>query len=917
MTAEDSAVARLERVSQRYGRTVALDDITLALPAGFLTGLIGPDGVGKSTLLSLIAGARQIQSGRTLVLGGDMADAAHRAAICPRIAYMPQGLGKNLYPDLSVRENIAFFGRLFGQPGSERESRIAELLEGNGLAPFADRQAKKLSGGMKQKLGLCCALIHDPDLLILDEPTTGVDPLSRRQFWGLIERIRTRHAGISILAATAYMEEADRFDRLVAMNAGRIVAAGSPAELKAVTGARGVEDAFVALMPEPQHSGRPLLRVPPRRFLDAAPVVAARGLTRRFGNFTAVDHVSFTIERGEIFGFVGSNGCGKTTTMKMLTGLLPASEGAALLFGRPLDAGDLNARKRVGYMSQSFSLYTELTVQQNLKLHARLFQLPGEKAKARIAALVDRFGLREHLDQRALDLPLGIRQRLSLAVAIVHEPEMLILDEPTSGVDPRARDGFWELLIELSRSEGVTIFVSTHFMNEAARCDRIAMMDSGQVLAVDTPSGLIRAQGAATLEDAFIGYLEQASGARATGTTKAAAERTPELLTVPPGPPQRRAGTTHFFMFRRLFACTIREALELTRDPIRLGFALFGTAFLMLVFGFGISTDVNSLSFAVLDHDRTHESRAYLEELRGSPYFAERSPLADYADLERRLENGTISAGIEIPPGFGRNIARGRPVWVAAWVDGARPFVAQTVRGYLQGMHQLYLSNSAGKAAAALPPAEIAVRFKYNQSFDSIYAMVPATLSLELALFPAILMALAIVREKELGSIINLYVTPVTRLEFLIGKQLPYIAVALINFGLMLLMALFVFAVPLKGSFPTLLLGALVYVTATTGYGMLISAFARTQIAALFGTAILTVLPATMFAGMLVPVSSLTGMAQIIGRAFPMTYFLPISVGTFTKGLGFADLGAKVAALAAFIPALTGLSFLLLRKQER
>jgi ribosome-dependent ATPase len=256
-------------------------------------------------------------------------------------------------------------------------------------------------------------------------------------------------------------------------------------------------------------------------------------------------------------------------------------------------------------------------------------------------------------------------------------------------------------------------------------------------------------------------------------------------------------------------------------------------------------------------------------------------------------------------------------VWVAAWVDGARPFVAQTVRGYLQGMHQLYLSNSAGKAAAALPPAEIALRFKYNQSFDSIYAMVPATLSLELALFPAILMALAIVREKELGSIINLYVTPVTRLEFLIGKQLPYIAVALINFGLMLLMALFVFAVPLKGSFPTLLLGALVYVTATTGYGMLISAFARTQIAALFGTAILTVLPATMFAGMLVPVSSLTGMAQIIGRAFPMTYFLPISVGTFTKGLGFADLGAKVAALAAFIPALTGLSFLLLRKQER
>jgi ribosome-dependent ATPase len=913
MSRGGDAVAHLKNVTQRYGRVTALDAVTLALPAGEIVGLIGPDGVGKSSLLAIIAGARQIQSGKADVLGGDIAAAAHHAAVCPRIAYMPQGLGKNLYPDLTIRENIEFFGRLFGQSRPEREDRVTELLAATGLAPFADRAAKKLSGGMKQKLGLCCSLIHDPDLLILDEPTTGVDPLSRRQFWELIERIRARRRGVSVLAATAYMEEAERFDWLVAMNAGKILAADTPAELKSGTRTRTIEDAFIALLPEQQRTGHKALQIPPRLDLDAEPVIRARELTCRFGDFTAVDHVNFTIERGEIFGFVGSNGCGKTTTMKMLTGLLPASEGEALLFGRPLDARDLSARRRVGYMSQSFSLYTELTVRQNLELHARLFHLPTREGKERIADLIRRFGLTDHIAQRAENLPLGIRQRLSLAVAIVHQPEMLILDEPTSGVDPLARDRLWELLIDLSRNEGVTIFVSTHFMNEAERCDRISLMDSGRVLATDRPSNLMAARATATLEDAFISYLEEATGLR--GVTAAAetafeAQQTTAAASPSDGPA---------FSLRRLAACTIRETLELVRDPVRLGFALFGTTFLMLVFGFGISTDVNSLTFAVLDHDHSHESRAYLEELRGSPYFVERPPLADYADLEKRLANGDIDAAVEIPAGFGRNIARGRRAWVAGWIDGARPFIAQTIRGYLQAMHQLYLSDPIvmRTEAAPLPPANIEVRFKYNQDFESVYAMVPAQLALMLALFPAILMALAIVREKELGSITNLYVTPISRLEFLLGKQVPYIALAMVNFALMLTMALFVFAVPLTGSFLTLLLGTLIYVTTTTAYGMLVSAFARTQIAALFGTAILTVLPATMFAGMMVPVSSLTGMARIMGRLFPMSYFLPVSVGTFTKGLDFLDLAANLAALVVFTPVLTLLSLLLLRKQER
>jgi len=386
-------VARLSDLTHSYKKNVALDCISLEIPAGRMVGLIGPDGVGKSSLLALIAGVRKIQVGRVQVLGRDMRRNLSRQAICPRIAYMPQGLGHNLYMTLSVFENIDFFGRLFGQPREERLRRIKELLDSTGLTPFADRPAGKLSGGMKQKLGLCCALIHDPKLLILDEPTTGVDPLSRRQFWELIERIRNRRQGMSVIVATAYMNEAERFDWLVAMDAGRVLASGSPAEFKARTRAANLDAAFIQLLPEHKRRDYRALIIPPRQVRRGSPAIEASGLTRHFGNFVAVDRVNFTIERGEIFGFLGSNGCGKTTTMKMLTGLLPSSGGEARLFDRPVDARDIDLRKRVGYMSQAFSLYRELTVRQNLMLHARIFRLPKAHIAARVEEMVERFGL--------------------------------------------------------------------------------------------------------------------------------------------------------------------------------------------------------------------------------------------------------------------------------------------------------------------------------------------------------------------------------------------------------------------------------------------------------------------------------------------------------------------------------------------
>ena len=511
--AEDSLpVVSISSLEQRYGKTTALNKVTLDIPAGRMVGLIGPDGVGKSTLLSIIAGARAIQNGQVTVLGGDIANTAHRTAICPNIAYMPQGLGKNLYPTLSVEENLQFFARLFGHDAAERRRRIDSLTHATGLYPFLGRPAGKLSGGMKQKLGLCCALIHDPDLLILDEPTTGVDPLARSQFWDLIADIRADRPGMSVIVATAYMDEAQRFDWLIAMDDGAVLATGTPSEILERTGQTSLETAFIALLPEDKTAGYKPVEIPPLKDGSEHDIaIEADGLTMKFGDFTAVDHVSFRIRRGEIFGFLGSNGCGKTTTMKMLTGLLPATEGRAALFGKEVDPHDIQTRSRVGYMSQSFSLYSELTVRQNLELHARLFHIPEKDIPERVQEMVRRFGLEEDLNSLPASLPLGMRQRLSLAVAMVHKPELLILDEPTSGVDPVARDDFWRLLIELSRRDNVTIFISTHFMNEAQRCDRMSMMHAGKVLDSDTPAALIRKQGTDTLEEAFIKYLKAAA----------------------------------------------------------------------------------------------------------------------------------------------------------------------------------------------------------------------------------------------------------------------------------------------------------------------------------------------------------------------------------------------------------------------
>ena len=976
----------IQNLSHRYGKTLALDDVSLDIPKGATVGLIGPDGVGKSTLLSLMAGVKVIQDGRVEVLGGDMADKDVRRDLSHRIAFMPQGLGRNLYPTLSVYENIDFHARLFGLDGQERTRQITRLMEATRLAPFADRAAGKLSGGMKQKLSLCCALVHSPDLLILDEPTTGVDPLSRRQFWALVDDLRREHAGMTVIVATAYIEEAQRFERLLAMDAGRLLENKPTADVLADYGTDVLEEAYVKMLPPEKQQGSGGLDITP--FVpdpDAPPAMEALGLTKRFGDFTAVDHVSFTIQKGEIFGFLGSNGCGKSTTMKMLTGLLEATEGDATLLGKPIDAGGLDTKMRVGYMSQAFSLYEELSVRRNLDLHARLYQM-GAKGAAAVEEALQQFDLADVADTAPASLPLGIRQRLQLAAACLHHPEVLILDEPTSGVDPAARDMFWRHLLKLSREDKITIFVSTHFMNEAARCDRISFMHKGRVLAVGTPAELAARQNAPDLEEAFVQYLIEAEGgeggerssrqeaahsesdqrellqntdgvreqsshtlpaenpavgysAQATyaegGTDDRYFELSDDLQGKDTGSSETQNGvreqsshtlrdnpnTQNFkYRFSMIWTFARREAKELLRDKIRLFFAVFGPLIIMASVSWGISFDVRNLKFAVYDRDQTAASRELVEYFDGSRYFLQQPPIRSEAEIDTVLKSSGAILVIDIPSGFGRDLARGLKPEVGFYVDGSMPFNATNIRGYIGSLITAYTKDriaESGLPVSLKAPAGIEPRFMYNQDFDSINAIAPGVMMLVLMMIPAMMSAVGVVREREIGSIANFYASPAAVAQYLIGKQLPYIAVGMVNFAAMMLMIIYLFGVPLKGSFAGLAVGTLLMVSASTALGLLISCFVRSQLAAIFATAIITMIPAQTYSGFLYPLSTMEGGALIIGKTFPSSWYYTVSVGSFTKGLHTADLLHEYAAIAAFAATSLILACVLLKKQEK
>jgi ribosome-dependent ATPase len=522
-------------------------------------------------------------------------------------------------------------------------------------------------------------------------------------------------------------------------------------------------------------------------------------------------------------------------------------------------------------------------------------------------------------------LPLGMRQRLQLAAACLHRPEILILDEPTSGVDPAARDRFWRLLIEMSRRDGVTIFVSTHFMNEAVRCDRISLMHAGRVLAIGTPEELRESRNADSLDNAFVSYLEEASSLSSLRPTY----QDPSVAGFAPDPAldisnrlsSKGAALAHRSLgssLRRIWAFAHRETIEIVRDRIRLAFALFGSVVLMVTFGYGISFDVDNVPYAVLDRDQTLESRVFLEHLAYSRYFVERAPLHDELEIDRRLRSGELRFAVDIPPGFGRDLLQGRTPQISFWIDGSNTFPAETARAYVQGAVLKYAADRSRRETGQSESVVVRVepRFRYNQDFRSVFAIVPGTIMFLLMLIPAMLTAVGVVREKEMGSITNVYASPATIGEFLIGKQLPYIVIGFANFVLLLTIAVVFFGVIPTGSLTALSAAALIYVFAGTAFGLLISAFVSTQVAAIFASAILTVIPAINFSGFLYPASTLEGGARVVGYGFPALWFQTISLGIFVKGLDTSAFVREFAVLISFGMVFSLLARLSVGKQD-
>ena len=562
--------------STKRASITALDSVDMNIPSGSMTALVGPDGAGKTTFLRLACGLFAPTSGSLTVLGRDAVSDPQE--IQDRISYMPQRFG--LYEDLSVQENLDLYADMHGISPESRQERFARLLEMTGLATFTARPASKLSGGMKQKLALACTLVRSPDLLLLDEPSAGVDPLSRRELWEIVTRM-VHDEQITVIVCTAYMDEAERCGTVFVMHEGRVLRQGSPQELKQLTAGR----CYITDVPEgtaarqlqaqlldrrgivmdavPEGEGvRMVLAMPPEQApedlrpcraaaptlessfiwllksccdhgsgtdapgtsgLDLPPVyeqadrevvIEVRDLVRRFGNFTAVDKTSFDVRRGEVFGLLGPNGAGKTTTFRMLCGLLPATSGHLRVAGENLRTAPAHARARVGYVSQKFSLYGNLSVIENLRFFGGVYGLGPIALRRRIQEVIGQLGLNGRENDISCDLPGGYKQRLAMAVGLLHKPEILFLDEPTSGIDPLARRMFWRQITMLAE-HGTTIVITTHFMEEAEYCDRMLIQDAGKVLALGTPREVRRQGGnAPTMEDAFIRIVEQARAAK-------------------------------------------------------------------------------------------------------------------------------------------------------------------------------------------------------------------------------------------------------------------------------------------------------------------------------------------------------------------------------------------------------------------
>ena len=927
----------LNGVVKRFRGVTALAGIDAAILPGRLTGLVGPDGAGKTTLMRLMAGLLHPDAGSITVMGCDTVSAQDE--IAHLTGYMPQRFG--LYEDLSVMENLRLYAELRALPAAQRADTFARLLDFTRLGPFTARLAGKLSGGMKQKLGLACALMARPKVLLLDEPGVGVDPVSRQDLWRMVGELTGE--GMAVVWSTAYLDEAEQCATVLLLNEGKLAFQGTPdtlsqrlqgrcyrlinahgdrrkllttalqlpavsdgviqgralrlvlraeavpASTEALAQAAGAslqavephfEDAFVDLLGGGPGGHSVIAELMAPVSLETPIAVSCQQLSKRFGRFTAADTVSLEVRQGEIFGLLGPNGAGKSTTFKMLCGLLRPSDGVARVTGLDLAHASSAAKSRIGYMAQKFSLYNLLSVRQNLEFSAGVYGLSGALRAQRIDEMIEAFELQRFLDAAPDDLSLGYRQRLALACAVMHRPSVLFLDEPTSGVDPITRREFWTHINGLVH-KGVTVMVTTHFMDEAEYCDRVALMYRARVIALDTPDAL-KARVARdgehepTMEEAFIGLIEAVEAEREAGQGREKGEGERDVRQGrAKGEGRRETPTVHSpprkFSLRRLLAIVRKESLQALRDPSTLLVAVVLPVLMLFLFAYAVSLDTRQVPIAIVLESDSEAAQSLAAAFAGSRYFSV-TPARDRREVEGEVQAGRLRAYAVIPEDFSRHLAQGKTAGLVQIItDGTQPNTATFVAAYAQGVVSLWLASRTGQQGP--PPIVWQPRFWFNPEIESHRAMVPGALAIIKTMIGTLLTALVIAREWERGTMEGLFSTPASIPEILFGKLLPYFFLGMLASVIGAGLTVFVFEVPLRGSVLTLMLLSAVFLIPALGQGLLISAVARNQFVAAQIALLSAFLPALLLSGFLFEISSMPLLLRIVTNVIPARHF--------------------------------------------
>ena len=902
------------------GAVPALQDVSFTVSKGEVFGLIGPDGAGKTSMFRILNTLLLPDEGTATVDGFDVVRQA--TAIRQRVGYMPGRF--SLYQDLTVEENLKFFATLFGTTIDEGYDSIRAIY--SQIERFSNRKAGALSGGMKQKLALSCALVHSPSVLFLDEPTTGVDPVSRKELWEMLAMLKERE--MTIVASTPYLDEVRRCDRVAFLSEGRVQGIDTPevileqfreifnppplkAHAMAPTpypfreegsaGAAGENQSFSPSegagdgvsnqsisTSEGAGDGRPL-----GNGTEEA-VISVEHLVKSFGSFNAVDDISLKVWRGEIFGFLGANGAGKTTAMRMLTGLSQPTSGRGHVAGFDISAEHEQIKRHIGYMSQKFSLYEDLSIKENIRLFAGIYGMTPSQMRAERDALLHRLGLEDRGDDLVKSLPLGWKQRLAFSVSIIHHPEIVFLDEPTGGVDPATRRQFWELIYDAA-ARGITVFVTTHYMDEAEYCDRVSIMVDGRISAMGTPEELKQQFGQPDIDHVFTHLARQESATgRSRGRENGVAEPTPAS-----SEREKGVGAGSQFRVGSFLSFVIKEARHILRDK-RTMLILFGMPIvLMLLFGFAITNEVRNVRTVVVSAHMSPLTQRAIDRLAASEYFTITATVGTPAEAERLIRHQKADMGL-IPSAPSQKQSSGH-TW-QLMVDGSDPNMAQQWTAYAQSILSAEsMGTERGLAAETTASGRLAMvnqKMLYNPQMKSAYNFVPAIMGMLLMLICAMMTSISIVREKERGTMEVLLVSPVRPLMIIVAKAVPYLVLAFAILVAILFMARFVLEVPLAGSLVWIVLVSTLYIVLALSLGLLISNVASSQLMALLLSAMVLLMPIVMLSGMLFPIESMPDILQWVSAVVPPRYYIEAMRKLMIMGVSIGEVGREVAVLA-------------------